>query len=246
MRSIDACEEGSWSIVTWKKDGGEEPAVMPFRCRSWRHEGDCRRECGACDFVRIREGLERFEAWTYCVFTYPHKEWPDVTKLFRFGLVSWARLRKRFIRQFGNIKYIQTWEKHKSGYPHVNVVISNAIFQKTAAKERNYNFPKFLSPMVEECGFGWKCYAEPIKSAERMAGYITKLGLELTGATVKNQVPVNAPRHFRRIRASRGVLPKRYKNDEVTGMIVRVPADIAAQQLGIEPRKKPAKNRKVI
>jgi hypothetical protein len=58
-----------------------------------------------------------------------------------------------------------------------------------------------------------------------MAGYLVKLTRELTGAGPKNQIPVNAPRHFRRLRASKGLLPPRKKNDHVTGALVKIPID---------------------
>lgn len=231
MRSIEACQDGSWSLATWKKADGEDPKASPFRCRSWRHEGDCRAECGACDFARISQALGEHGHWTYIVLTYPAKEWPDVARLFRFGLVSWARLRKRLIRQYGNILYIQTWEIHNSGYPHVNVVISSEPIQSAAAAEAKPDYPKFLSPLAKECGFGWKCYAEPMKSPDALAGYLTKLALELTGAARKNQIPINAPRHFRRIRASRGLLPKRFKNEDYTGQLFKMPYHLLNDQL---------------
>jgi hypothetical protein len=62
-----------------------------------------------------------------------------------------------------------------------------------------------------------------MKEREKMAGYLTKLGLELSGAARKGQTPVNAPRHFRRIRASRGMLPKRIKNPDITGQLFKIP-----------------------
>jgi hypothetical protein len=57
-----------------------------------------------------------------------------------------------------------------------------------------------------------------------MAGYLVKLAKELTGAQAKkgDQAPLHAPRHFRRIRASRGLLPAQAKGaGEWTGALVR-------------------------
>ena len=137
-------------------------------------------------------------------------------------MIHWAKLRKRLTRQFGPLLYIQTWEAHRSGYPHVNLCVSNASFHAAAGREGRFDNPRFLLKQVKESGFGWKCYAEPIRDAQRMAGYLTKLGLELAGAAQKNQVPVRAPPHFRRIRSSRGLLPKRFKDLERTGSLVRI------------------------
>jgi hypothetical protein len=75
--------------------------------------------------------------------------------------------------------------------------------------------------MIVRSHFGKISYCEAMKDGTRMAGYLTKLAKELTGAGVKHQVPVNAPRHFRRIRASIGLLPPRYKDPEITGRLIR-------------------------
>jgi hypothetical protein len=235
LRSIDACQDKTWSIVTWSKADGENPKVFPYVCRSWRHEGECRAACGACDFARIRVALSEHSHWTYIVLTYPARDWPDKTTLFRFGVVSWSRLRKRIIQKFGNIKYIQTWEVHKSMYPHVNVVISNEAMHAKALKLYDPERPDWLSLMAVPCGFGPQAYCEAIRGHERMAGYLTKLGLELTGAAVKDQTPVNAPRHFRRIRASRGLLPPRTTNPDITGQLFKIPAEQLLHRLEDKP-----------
>lgn len=234
MRSIDACQGKEWSILTWNKADGGEPSCRPFACRSWRHEGDCRQECGACDFARICVALEAHQDWTYCVFTYPRFDWPDPADLFRFGVVHWSRLRKRLITRFGKILYIQTWEIHRSGWPHVNVVISNHDLYELAWLQSSWENPEFMQELIVPVGFGMQCWVEPMRSAEAMGGYLTKLGMELTGAGVKNQVPVNAPRHFRRIRATRKLLPPRTKNPEITGQLFKICYDKLLEQLSGE------------
>lgn len=222
MRYIEACEAGEWSIATWKKESGEDPRAIPYTCRSWRHAGGCREWCGACDFARVLQAIDSHPHWTYLILTYPHQEWPDVSKLFRFGVVSWSRLRKRFNYEFGDILYIQTWEVHRSMYPHVNVVVSNRDLHERASRCVWDTKANVVEPMAKACGFGHVKWVEPLIDSQRMAGYITKLGLELTGSHHKNQTPVNAPKHFRRIRASRGLLPKRVKDDTITGQLFKV------------------------
>lgn len=231
MRSTEACENGEWSIATWRKDGGGDPKVMPFKCRSWRHEGECRAACGACDFARVAQALSEHHCWTYLVLTYPARKWPDVKELFRFGVIHWSRLRKRLVREYGNILYIQTWEVHKSGYPHVNVVISNAKLHAECLKDHFAVKKSFIDVAAQEVGFGYAKWLEPLRDTEAMAGYITKLGLELTGAHHKDQVPINAPRHFRRIRASRGLLPKRLKDETLTGQLFKISYDCLNEQM---------------
>jgi hypothetical protein len=120
---------------------------------------------------------------------------------------------------------------HQSGYPHVNVTISNRQIHAAAGREKDKNNPSWLSAAAEECGFGWKCHASPMRDGPGMAGYLTKLGLELAGAARKNQVPVNAPRHFRRIRASRGLLPQRFKDPDITGQLFKQRYDLLNDQI---------------
>lgn len=231
MRSIEACEACAWTIATWRRDSGEDPKIKPFRCNSWRHSGECRLFCGAVDFARISIALKKRRNWTYCVLTYPRFDYPNVEELFRAGKDHWNLLRKRIIKRWGEFKYIQTWEVHKSMYPHVNVTISNPGFYQAACDAPDYENAKFLQQQALASGFGKQCWAEPIRNADRMAGYLTKLGLELTGQAVKDQVPVNAPRHFRRIRASRGTLPPRTKNPEITGQLFKMGYDYLSEQL---------------
>lgn len=221
---IRACEYGVWHVETWRRDdpSGTRRRYV-YKCRSWRHEGECREWCGACDFRRVEQAVLEHDHWTYLVLTYPRKQYPDLRSLFRRGVVHWSRLRKRLTHRFPDLKYIQTWESHRSGWPHCNVVISHPGLYRLAMMRGNAWKREFLEPALEECGFGKISYLKPMRDASKMAGYLTKLAKELTGAGVKGQVPVNAPKNFRRIRASRGLLPKRLKDLEITGCLRKVP-----------------------
>lgn len=231
MRYVDACDRGAWHLELWRRDGSSQDRLaVPFRCRSWRHAGECRAWCGACDFVRVRGALRKYKTWSYLVLTYPHRDWPrkKLPDLFRFGVKSWGKLRKRMIEQFGTLKYVQTWEIHKSQYPHCNVVIANKSLQVHATeadrrrafrKPMEETFDGWFTQTIQNCGFGKQYKLSSLHNRSLMAGYLTKLANELTGAAVKDQVPVNAPRHFRRLRASIGLLEKRGRSGEFTGRL---------------------------
>lgn len=235
LRYVDACHANRWHLELWRRDGSDPTRLsVPFRCRSWRHAGECREYCGACDYVRCVAGLRKYKTWSVLVLTYPARDWPkkELDKLFRFGVKSWGSLRKRLIKDNGPIKYIQTWEIHKSGYPHVNVVIANKTIQTHAAeadRRRDFSAPMeewlkgpFTQSIIES-GFGKQFHLSALRNRDKIAAYMVKLARELTGATVKNQTPVNAPRNFRRLRASVGLLPPRQSSDEFTGQINRYP-----------------------
>lgn len=197
---------------------------MPFRCRSWRHEGECRLWCGACDFRRVEEAIKKHSPWLYMVMTYPcPASASDQGELFRLGVRHWYSLRKRIEAEYGKLRYIQTWEIQRNGTPHTNVLIHcPSFFYAVRYQERKLK-RGWLLDQVLASGFGKEYWCEAMKSPSRMAGYLTKLARELTGAGVKSQVPVTAPRHFRRLRASVRLLPPRHRNADIAGRLVKQP-----------------------
>ena len=163
---VEACRRGAWHLTIWDKSQTvPEVKRIPFACRSWRHEGDCRLWCGACDYTRILQAIEENTHWTYLVLTYPRKKYPDLRRLFRAGVVHWSRLRKRLARQFGEIRYIQTWEIHKDEYPHVNVLVSNeGLFHEATENHRRFK-RKWLEPALVETGWGPVSWVEGMRLA---------------------------------------------------------------------------------
>jgi hypothetical protein len=169
-------------------------------------------------------------------------------------------------RRFGRIEYVQTWEQHRSGVPHVNVVLRapslleyvDSLGSKIPSKwtrERSAHpdrvvlrYRSEFRSLALRSGFGREVWIEnawtPKPGEERplsgLASYLVKLSRtlgveevgerrrgetlagELTRATSKpgDQTPIASPVGFRRIRASRGTLPPRYRGDpEWTGKL---------------------------
>jgi len=120
---------------------------------------------------------------------------------------------------FGDIKYIQTWEIHETGWPHVHVAVSNEELWRISKRSPTSNWIDYVKPHAVACGFGPIGWVEPLRSKAAMAGYLSKMAAELTDSNIKSQVPVNAPRHFRRLRASVRLLPPPYKNPDITGVL---------------------------
>lgn len=131
------------------------------------------------------------------------------------------------IRRFGKFKYIQTWEIHQSGFPHLHLAVANFFLWDNALWDiknglRDFgqlNFDDHIKTMAVECFFGWIGWLEPIRTKAQMAGYLSKLAREISGAKGKSQIPVNAPPHFRRLRASPDTLPPRFKNPDIAGLL---------------------------
>lgn len=187
--------------------------------------------------MRVRDAIQSRDHWSLLTLTFEHREWKRsrMDLLFRAGYDFWNALRRKLNDECGKIWYIQTWEIHKNHYPHCHTIISNENVAMHADKcylsESAYGkcyypwFKNWLQQTVQECGFGDQVHLMPVRHGAQMAGYLVKTAAELTGAGVKNQIPVNAPRNFRRLRASKFLLPKRRKNECYTGKLCKLPID---------------------
>jgi hypothetical protein len=96
-----------------------------------------------------------------------------------------------------------------------------------------------------------RVWVEIVDSREAVAAYLVKIAQEISRATFKdgNQSPIGAPPHFRRIRASRGLLPARQRViyqervDERTGefrsWLAEKPIDATSTYSGVLSPKPP-------
>lgn len=218
-----ACECQDWHLHLWNPlDPEGTQKHVPWRCGSWRHAGECRQWKGAQDFVRVSHALKRRSDWTAIVLTFRQGDWLIKNKLYRAGVSMWAKLRKRLVREFGRMEYVQTWERHAKGGPHVNCAVANEkVFDSARYNPAEFH-DSWLKPHALACGFGYKCWAHSMYDAAGLAAYYVKLASELTGSGIKNQIPTDAPPHFRRLRASRGTLPPIERSD-LTGRLVQCP-----------------------
>jgi len=223
LKSVRMCESGSHVIILRNRQTGQ-PAIIPFRCKSWRCPR-CQRFKGAQDFVRVKNGmLRRGDQWVYLVLTMIHGNYSNEWAAYNAGYFNWKKLSKRLIRAHGPLDYVQTWEAHESGFPHANVAIHNRSIWNACRGEGWKKFRQYLKPHLVATGFGYVVHVEPLRSGtgEGLAGYLTKLSRELTGSSVKNQVPLNAPPGFRRLRASRGLLEPIHRPGIHEGMLLPV------------------------
>jgi hypothetical protein len=223
-KAVEMCESGAYLVVSWDLKNPSKPFYHPFKCRSWRHVGECQRWKGAQDYVRVSEAMTRIgEQWVYSVLTFDPKHFQNEWAAYRGGLHRWQKLNQRLSRAYGPITYLQTWEKHtRSDFPHVNVAIHNSKIWALCRGDGWKSFRRYLNQQAVACGFGQRIWLEPLRAGMTMdfAGYLTKLNRELTGAGTKNQVPVNAPKNFRRFRASQGLLPKPFHREGFTGVLI--------------------------
>ncbi len=274
LASVTACESNSWTLLYWQKgterrDGSATGTyharigAAPYRCRSWR----CRRCAWACardDYRRIERAVVAKPWWLYCVLTFNPKDWRNQWECYRGVGELWDhRLRKRIQRQFGRFIYLQTWERQRSGLPHVNLLLTSDALRAhcaTIPDRREWRqevrhgqgrlchwtaFRKWLAPVAVECGFGIRTWVEIVDSPRDVSAYLVKVADEISRATFKegDQRPLGAPAHFRRIRASRGTLPAREKvvtvrhvdteTGEETRTLALRPADAPSSVTGV-------------
>ena len=229
---ICACRQGKWTIVTWDKDDPDNKQFHQFKCRSWRHEGDCRRWKNAQDFARIKSAIDsRDQAhFVYIVLTFNQRKWKDPRPVYKGILQCWDKLRKRTQRRWGPIEYVNVIEQHKTGYPHLNLLVYNQDLAESCQDDGWKRIRRtWLEPNAVESGFGYRTWLEPMRDAGGMAGYFAKIAdgnaQSLAQEVSKiSQVPLAAPKNFRRLRGSVGFLPCVIKGDR-TGELVMIPAD---------------------
>jgi hypothetical protein len=251
---VKDCHFGNWTVNSWKKDKGTFPdgayyRLSRYRCRSWRHPGACRNDRSAIDVDRIRGAIASTDprAYTYLVLTFDQRRrvaaGGDLFGAYKALLSCWSKLRKRLIREWGPMQYVAVVEQHRSGWPHLNVLIYSpslaADCRHTATVTRRgkvYDVQgwqrirsRWLRHHAVESGFGPITYLEPMKDGRAMSAYLVKLAGQLTGEMAKgSQVPVLAPRHFRRLRASVGFLPPLPKDETITGRLTLAPVEQVA------------------
>jgi len=239
------CQLSRWTLQTWPKEDPEKLTESPYRCRSWRHTGECAEWRARNDYARIVAGMATRDYWCHVVLTYHNWQGRDVQVLWRQSLGNWARLRKRIGRIYGEYKYIQTWEVTRKGCPHCHMAVScqrmhelcERIPQGLDKPARDaigqHNFVTVMGEHAQACGFGERGYIEAIWGQEGFVRYLEKLKRELTMAASKSQLPLEAPRHFRRIRASVRLIPPPHKDERITGHLVDEAGEIVTKRKAV-------------
>lgn len=247
LKSVIACEQHRWSVVIAPSEPGADmaPRAVPFACKSWR----CRR-CGwwvaRDDLARVTAGATSRDWWLYLVLTFDPADFRCGWDAYKAAVHRFEMLRKSMARRYGPVEYVQTWERHvrSSALPHANVLLrAPGLRQAVQAggvelvhhddaghgRGRLCAFPRawrrdWLQPHALSAGFGLRVWCEVVQSSEGMAAYLAKAAHDLGASRWKrgDQTPIGAPPHFRRLRASRGLLPPRPKASGLwTGAVAR-------------------------
>ena len=237
-----------WWICVWGVDCPVTGMRVPYRCQSWRCPWCARREA-AVTFARIKEAVHRGEyaadGWVFFVLTldrdgyYSGQPWPDVDTAFR----ELGKLSEKFRRRLERLSHAKGWEfnrsawcavveAHRSGWPHVNVLLYQPELAAQLRREAESLDGRArvlvrgeIRALVVEAGWGRESTADAARSLDALAGYVSKLaglGDATAGELAKvTQAPLRAPVRFRRLRSGRHFLPPRRHNPNVTGTLVR-------------------------
>ena len=252
-RHVLACQHSEhraekWFVWTWKRDAPLVQTRVPYSCQSWRCPV-CARHEAAVTFARIREATSRKEyaadGWVFFVLTldrdgyYTGKPWLDVNDAYRSLSTMSRKLLKRLRRNWSEPcdAWIAVVEAHKSGWPHVNLMLYAPELARELSAEKSRRLDAgedarratlLHGDLLEHamaCGWGRQSVAEAARDKEALASYIVKLAGthdDSVGELAKiTQAPTNAPKKFRRLRSAKGFLPPRHKNPNITGALVR-------------------------
>ncbi len=253
-KSCRACEAKTWSIVTWAKTDPSKVRWFCYSCRSWRHAGECARFITQRDYARLVEALKPHHVANilFLVLTYGPKAPESLEAQYRELQPRWKALEQILKRGWstfpgvGKFEYATYIEAHQTGRPHVNVIIVSRELARylrehppsesdldESASHKGKRAPRWFRDLAARAGFGPMSSLRHAGSKRVAASYVTKFEKGATAvpglsgeATKLSQLPVWAPRGFRRTRSSKGFLPKLndLRDPNRTGELKRVPA----------------------
>jgi hypothetical protein len=262
-RSVTACGKGEWSrFLVNKRDGLYQ--FVRFDCGSWRCQR-CAPRVNARQAFRIERAIRGFDLSqvSFVTLTFDRTRFRNAAEAWRHAHGAWKRFRDALVYELGigvgrakakaRVLYVQVWEQHASGWPHLHALLISPELGRRVHAAGSYSIPhgktgeprpvwrfvrQVLRGLAVGAGFGPICDLQFVdKTRERIAGYLVKVARELTEATGKDQRPLFAPIHFRRLTSTPRLLESLHKESEFTGCIAPFELDEAplALELGIVP-----------
>jgi hypothetical protein len=253
-KSVWACVLGAWSFLMTDGATGEVCSTpfkcKSWRCPSCRYKvarADYARILEALQKRNVSADC------LVLTLTFDPSKWSSQAEVYRQAGRCWQKLLNRLRRKYGShaapapIGYLAVWERHQSGWAHVHLVVHSKLLaddvrrrgqcdpkvhpyrawrwdQRIRKQVPNWAWkPEVLEDLAVATGFGKVSDVQFPRAAEGgLAGYFLKLTGELVGCF--DQRPINAPKGFRRLRASRRFLPARKKGSgRIGGRVVQAP-----------------------
>ena len=167
----------SWVVLSHKDLLGYDYLISPHLCKS-----DYCPVCRPRNLLYRRKQLFRLlnkDRWRMVELTFKnHKK--DKTEQFVEAHEMLKKLIQRLRRIYKNFKYVRVFEVHKSGYPHVHLVVNCYIPVKSLYehwKELGGGFVSIHEPKCSKCGGSLPCLVHHQKkfiSSKNAARYLTE------------------------------------------------------------------------
>lgn len=230
---VETCQKrrlsgsGGWTLRLQHRVTAEEVHI-PYECGSWRCDGKCRTRYRQMEYVRISNALAKHAPTSvyFAVLTLRQRDVGVGANYAALGSV-WPKLRKRMRRFLGPFDYVATVEEHRSGHPHMNLVIVSDSLELAVLHDSG-RLLRWFKGEATAAGWGYMATIERARSVERVAAYISKVAVgEVAAAEVSktSQLPWHAPPGTRRLRSSRGFLEPRRTTGEWTGELLFEPLE---------------------
>lgn len=256
--------EGRWTLAVWPKIRPEDHTRIAYTCSSYRCPSpECQRAAAHRDFAKLHAAVSSVRGerdWCLLVLTIDQHEtlakrasgggWKDEQEAFkalsRMSRNFLARLRRWHERngwsEFGN-RWVATVEVQRNGWPHLNLMIHSPGLAQWLEDSGTSQLSGELRDHAVASDWGSVGYAERARSRDGLAGYITKLagdhGRKVGEIAKLTQAPTNARMKLRRIRAGKGFIATKEKNEEWTGIMLRRTRLLGSHLTHVEPLMKP-------
>lgn len=211
-RYVQRCIKNKYSFKVTNKATGEVKYFVAG-CNSWRCPV-CNRKVGARDYRKLLAAFQArdiVDAVALTITLDQHRERlkNNVNAAKSYGVLT--KKVKAFItrlrKHYGPVEYAYCVESHKSGWGHVNLTIFNKEMADDARRSGEMLSPPWLMNHIKKTKLG-NVYSKLVYSYDGLAGYMIKTayGDSLDGQIAEmnktSQLPVNAPKGFRRIKTS--------------------------------------------
>ena len=245
------------TLWTWDPKSPMGARRMVSRCGSWRCKS-CQPFRASVDFARIEEALSLYhhEDVVFAVLTidrngrYGERVWETTEEAYR----ELSRMSRMLLKRLNRMleakgldpvgsRWVSTVEAHKSGWPHLNLVMVSKGLSSIVEDARRERESAGLSKRetilatgdvldhITGAGWGVQSTVERAQSKRALAGYIVKVAKShdesfraMAGEVAKmTQVPHNAPKGLRRLRSGVRFLPPRRKSGRTGAVIERRP-----------------------
>jgi len=230
---IRKCIRNGYSFKVTDKVTGKVKFVVAG-CGSWRCPL-CNRKAGAKDYMRLLSAFKARDINNAVALTVTlnqsNEQKRRITAKKSYDVLTdkIKALIKSLRKQYGNIEYVYCVESHQSGWGHANLTAFNKEMADDARLSGDMISPPWLKNHIKKTKLG-AVYSKIVYSYEGLAGYTIKTayGDSLTGQISEmnktSQLPIKAPKGFRRIKTSVRFWSKwegKKKNDDVLCEFVR-------------------------